>query len=80
MIPKIKDIAKEILERVINELKTPENVEKMNREIFDPLIGYTFHRLYPYILITSIIFVLTFILALAIFVLVIKTNFFQKYP
>ena len=77
-IPKIKDITKEILERIINELKAPENIEKMHKDVLEPIIGYTFHRLYPYILITSIIFLLTFILALAIFVLVIKTNIFSN--
>ena len=49
-IPKIKDITKEILERIITELKTPENIEKMHRNVLEPIIGYTFHRLYPYIL------------------------------
>ena len=73
-IPKIKDITKEILERIINELKTPENIEKMHKEVLEPIIGYTFHRLYPYILISSIIFILTFILAVAILLLVIKAN------
>ena len=71
-IPKIKDITKEILERIINELKSPENVEKIQIEVFDPIIKYTSRRLYPYILITSTVFFLTFMLVLIIFLLSIK--------
>ena len=76
-IPKIKDITKEILERIIKELKTPENIDKIHKEVLDPIIRYTSHRLYPYILITSTIFFLTFMLVFIIFLLSMKHQFFQ---
>ena len=56
---------------MINEVKTPENMKKLRTHIADPLIAYTYKQLYPYFIITSVL-ILTFILALLIFVLVLK--------
>ena len=68
----IKNFAKTILEKVIIEIEKKNNREKIEKKIIDPLIYYTFKRLYPYILLSSSIFVLTFIFALLILVLLIK--------
>ena len=43
----------ELTQYFINEFKN-ENLNKMKVFVIDPLIEYTFKRLYPYILITSI--------------------------
>ena len=69
----IKKLTNELLDKFIIELKKPENVNKVQVNIVDPVINYTFHKLYPYILTTTIIF-LTFLLALSIFFLIIKFN------
>ena len=70
----IKKLTNELLDKFIIELKKPENVNKVQVNIVDPVINYTFHKLYPYILTTTIIFFLTFLLALSIFFLIIKFN------
>ena len=67
-------IVEELTQYCINEFKKEKNLNKMKVFVIDPLIEYTFKRLYPYILITSIIFFLTFILAIVILFLIIKTN------
>jgi len=67
-------IVEELTQYCINEFKKEQNLNKMKVFVIDPLIEYTFKRLYPYILITSIIFFLTFILAIVILFLIIKTN------
>lgn len=64
----------EFAENFIDEIKKEENVEKIKSHVVNPLIDYTFHRLYPYILVTSIIFFLTFILAVIILYLIMKTQ------
>lgn len=71
MMEKIID---ELTQYFINELKKNENMDKVKVFLIDPLIEYTFKKLYPYILITSIIFFLTFILAIIILFLIIKSN------
>lgn len=70
----IKELTNQLLEKFINELKRKENIRKIQINLVDPLIDYTFHRLYPYVLVVTIIFFLTFLLALSIFFLIIKNN------
>lgn len=71
MIEKIVD---ELTQHFIDEFKKDENINKVKVFLIDPLIEYTFKKLYPYILVTSIIFFLTFILAIVILFLIIKSN------
>ena len=49
-----------------------KNIERFQVELLEPIVQYTFSRLYPYILGTSIIFFLIFILAILIFILTLK--------
>ena len=67
-------IVEELTEYFILECKKDVNLNRMKVFVIDPLIEYTFKRLYPYIVITSVIFFLTFILAIIILFLILKTN------
>lgn len=68
----VKELTSKLLEKIIGEVKKEENMTKIQKEIMDPLIYYTYRRIYPYFLITIIIFLLTFILALLIFIILVK--------
>lgn len=68
----ISKFASEILDKIINELRKKKNMEKIHNNLIDPLIYYCFKRIYPYLVVTSIIFILTFILAILILILLIK--------
>ena len=68
----VKELTSKCLEKVIAEVKKEENMNKIQTEIMDPLIHYTYKRIYPYFLITIVIFLLTFILALLIFIILVK--------
>ena len=70
----IKKLTNQILDNIINEVNKPDNVKKIQITVVDPLVEYMFSRLYPYILVTTIIFFLTFLLALSIFFLMIKNK------
>ena len=63
---------KEILDKIIEEVSKAENISKIESNVVEPLIMYTFKRLYPYLLMSSIIFILTFLVALLILLLLIK--------
>ena len=65
-------LTSELLDKFIIEIKNKPNLQKIQINLIDPLIDYTFQRLYPYIIVITIIFFLTFLLALSILVLVIK--------
>lgn len=64
----------EIVEHFNKEIKKEENITLLKHHLVNPLIDYTFQRLYPYILVTSIIFFLTFILAVITFLLIFKSQ------
>ena len=68
----LSKLGTELTEFFIDEIKKEENVENLKKNVVNPLIDYTFHRLYPYILVTSVIFFLTFILAVIILYLILK--------
>ena len=65
-------LTSELLDKFIIEIKNKHNLQKIQINLIDPLIDYTFQRLYPYVIVITIIFFLTFLLALSILVLVIK--------
>ena len=47
----INKISCELANYFINEIKKDQNVNLLKDEVINPLIDYTFHRLYPYILV-----------------------------
>ena len=59
-------------ESVTGTRKKDENMEKVKVTILDPCIKYLVDQFYPYIIATCVIFILTFILAIAIFIMIIK--------
>jgi hypothetical protein len=68
----IKEITNKILEKILFQIKQPENMKKIETTILEPLIKYTYNRIYPYVLIIIILFLLTFILALLILIILLK--------
>tara|TARA_Y100001970_G_C13547198_1_gene515101 strand:+ start:212 stop:439 length:228 start_codon:yes stop_codon:yes gene_type:complete len=70
----IQQFIGDILDKVVIELNREENMNKIKENVLAPMVEYIFKRLYPYIVATSIIFILTFILAGAIFYMVFKAN------
>ena len=69
----ISSITTEINDLMSKEFRKEENQAKIKREMIDPIIMYTFDRLYPYIVTASVIFILTFLLAIIVLVLIIRT-------
>lgn len=68
----INKITSELLEKLIDEIKKPVNISKIQKGIIDPLICYTFTKLYPYIIVCSIIFILTLLIAIIILLISLK--------
>ena len=59
-------IGKEFVQKIVSEIQRKEHMEIYERSILQPLIKHTYHQVYPYILFTSIVFLLTFLMAVAI--------------
>lgn len=68
------NITKEAIDSILLEVRKDNNMTQIKRDIMDPLIDYTFQKLYPYIVITSIMFFLIFVLAMAILYMLIRKN------
>jgi len=68
----IRELTEGALEKFTNEIKKKENMNKLKINLIDPLIQYCYSRLYPYFLLITIVFLLTFLLALFIFILLLK--------
>jgi hypothetical protein len=72
----ISNFITDFIDKFIIEVKKEENINKLEKNLIDPLIHYTFKKLYPYLMITSIIFLLTFLLA--ILILLLQVNQIRK--
>jgi len=75
----INKLTKDLINKIIIEFKCPENRDKINEEIIHPTMFYISEyitkQLYPFFLLATTIFVLTFIFAFTILILIIKLNF-----
>jgi len=71
----MEKIGSSIIDCFIKEIKKKDNMDKMRSELIDPIIHHTFKRLYPYIVVVSIIFVATFILAFAILLFNVRIHY-----
>jgi hypothetical protein len=72
----ITKLATSVLDKLLVEVGKEENITKIEEKLVEPLIQYSFRRLYPYMIIGGIIFILTFLLAfLTLMLLLQKRNF-----
>jgi len=70
----ISQFTKELLDKILVEIKKKDNMNKIEQNLVEPLILYTFKRLYPYILTCSVIFITTFLIAVLILLLLIRQS------
>jgi hypothetical protein len=66
--------ANEIIDICITELSKEDTKTKINTYIIEPSFTYIFDRLYPYIILTSIIFVLILLMAIIIIIILIRNS------
>ncbi len=72
-----QSIGNELLEKFIIELKKKENVEKIHSNILDPLIDYIIQRMYPYIMVSCVIFLLILIFLILVSIMLFRTTGFN---
>jgi len=70
-------ITQDVLNKILTEIEKKENLKKIHKKIIDPLISYTFKKMYPYIATIFILFLLIFLIALIILGLIIRTEFLK---
>lgn len=67
-------LTKSIIDYAVEEFSREENYNRMKTKIIDPIFVYVLDKVYPYIIISSIIFILTFILAILILFMMFKSK------
>jgi hypothetical protein len=67
-------IGNELLEKCIIEVKKKENMDKIQNNLMDPLIDYIIRRLYPYLMVSSIIFILILIFLILVFIMLFRST------
>ena len=68
----IGKISIQIMDSLISYIKKREFRDILEREILEPSIYYLIDKLYPYFLITAGLFLLTFIVAIIILIMIIR--------
>jgi hypothetical protein len=68
------NLVNEIIDICILEVSKDETKKKINTYIIEPSFTYVFDRLYPYIILTFVIFILILLMAIAIIVILIHNN------
>ena len=71
MSEKLKTICFEIIDKCVCEIKTEDNMNKIQKEVLDPCVTYIMKKIYPYILSTCVVFVLIVLMFIAILVILI---------
>ena len=64
----------EILDMCITEISKEDTKKKINTYIIEPSFTYVFDRLYPYIILTFVIFILILLMAIVIIIILIHNN------
>ena len=67
-----KNIVNKILDNVILEVNKKDNMERINKNIIEPIIHNTVYQLYPYILIFIIIMIALVLMVVSILCLNIR--------
>ena len=67
-------IGNELLEKFIIEIKKTDNMSKIQTNIMDPLIEYLIKKLYPYIMASTILFLLILLFLILVFIMLFRTT------
>ena len=68
-----------ILDKAVQFFQEPKNIERIQHSCLDPILRYLLDRMFPYIILTCIIFCLIFLMSLtSVTLLVFQLNMASK--
>ena len=68
-----EDIAQHVGEKIYEVLRHPKNQARM-QSVLDPIVNHIIQRVFPYILLSAILFLILFILTIGTFWIVMKSS------
>lgn len=66
------DLCDQTIDILIQEVSRKDIKEKLNTHLVEPSLTYLFERMYPYIIITSVIFILILLMAITTIYILIR--------
>ena len=72
------DLAEHIGDKILVLLRSPENQARI-QSVLDPIISHIINRIFPYILLSAILFLILFILTIGTFYMVMRTSASMSY-
>ena len=67
------DLASHMGDKILSLLRTPENQARL-QTVLDPVVSHIINRVFPYILLSAILFLILFILTIGTFWMVMRTS------
>ena len=67
------DLASHLGDKIMTVLRTPENQARL-QTLLDPIVSHIINRVFPYILLSAILFLILFILTIGTFLMVMRTT------
>lgn len=67
------DMAAHVGDKLLSVLRTPENQARI-QSVLDPIVSHIINRIFPYILLSAILFLILFILTIGTFWMVMRTS------
>jgi hypothetical protein len=67
----IKTLVADLVTKIIAEISLPENSDRIRLEVIDPFIQYIIKQVYPYLIMTCIIFILMFICIISVLIILV---------
>lgn len=67
------DMAGHIGDKILTVLRTPENQARL-QSVLDPIVSHIINRVFPYILLSAILFLVLFVLTVGTFWMVMRTS------
>lgn len=68
-------LLKEFINHIILEIKKEKNKERIKTYLLEPCICYIIDKIYPYVIITFIFFILIILISVSMLFLTIRTNY-----
>ncbi len=67
------DMGAHIGDKILSVLRTPENQARI-QAVLDPIVSHIINRVFPYILLSAILFLVLFVLTVGTFWMVMRTT------
>lgn len=74
-----QDFASHIGEKVLTVLRHPDNQSRL-QSVLDPIVSHIIQRVFPYILLSAILFLILFILTIGTFWIVLRSGGMWSVP